>query len=216
MHIPLTIHWHLQGTNTTCLQLQAHPNHIKVALPAFLQPADVANKNAAAKIPGIQYKMLSFQLHTNFTNLQKCAKTDPSTMWHYSSQWRWWSNLILAIEARCSFSERPTKRSHHLRCIGSQFDKKEKGQHTPIMSRMQKNLAKPYAPEQIPCDHLRSGHRKWASPRELCTQRLKILLSCPLISESLTGSLYCNQEWRWWVVMSTLEWCAVTASSQED
>jgi hypothetical protein len=57
-----------------------------VALPAFLQPADVANKNAAAKIPGIQYKMLSFQLHTNFTNLQKCAKTDPSTMWHYSSQ----------------------------------------------------------------------------------------------------------------------------------
>jgi hypothetical protein len=35
-----------------------------VALPAFLQPADVANKNAAAKIPGIQYKMLSFQLHT--------------------------------------------------------------------------------------------------------------------------------------------------------
>jgi hypothetical protein len=57
-----------------------------VALPAFLQPADVANKNAAAKIPGIQYKMLSFQLHTNFTNLQKYAKTDPSTMWHYSSQ----------------------------------------------------------------------------------------------------------------------------------
>jgi hypothetical protein len=53
-----------------------------VALPAFLQPADVANKNAAAKIPGIQYKIL----HTNFTNLQKCAKTDPSTMWHYSSQ----------------------------------------------------------------------------------------------------------------------------------